>query len=147
MEPLADITATLLFDFLEVREVLRALRHTGTSGTREALDACQSVQSVGCDDCRGCGGFCLTRRLNLQRSLQSVCLTPSGLRPRLDEAVPGPVLEAHPAAQRGILSQVSSQWRRVQTLAESVTHRSGKLKSRWLSQQSLSLLSSPESKR
>lgn len=31
MEPLADITATLLFDFLEVREVLHALRHTGTS--------------------------------------------------------------------------------------------------------------------
>lgn len=39
MEPLADITATLLFDFLEVREVLHALRRTGTSVTKETLGA------------------------------------------------------------------------------------------------------------
>lgn len=57
MEPLADITATLLFDFLEVREVLHALRHRGTSVVREAPDGCQSAQSVGRDDCRGCTGF------------------------------------------------------------------------------------------
>lgn len=78
-------------------------------------------------------------------ALPPVCLSVSllqGLRPCLDEAVPGPVLEAHPAAQRGILSQVSSRRRRVQTLAESLTHRSVKLNSRWLSQQSAACFSS-----